>query len=261
MYRSAKGFAQFRERLKARAPMIGTFVKMPTTQVVEMLGLIGFDFVVIDLEHAPLDRAMTDLMILAARAHDMASIIRLGDATEANILSVLDCGATGIMVPHVDSVDRARDVARACRYVGGKRGYAGVTRSSGWGAAPMFQHIRSQDSQATCIAMIEDLHAIDRVKEIAEVDGIDALFIGAGDLTAALGESAGGRIASIIETVAASSREADIPLITLAATSADAIRMRQLGSSAFLVSSDHGFIRSSANAVLRDFAGILTPSA
>ena len=68
-------------------------------------------------------------MVLAARASNIAGIVRVGDPGDANILSVLDCGGSGILVPHVDSAAKARDVAAACRYRGGRRGFANTTRA------------------------------------------------------------------------------------------------------------------------------------
>ena len=110
-------FTSFRERLLGRERLFGTFLKLPTTQVIEILGQIGYDFVIIDQEHAPLDRGTTDLMILAARASNVAPLVRIPEFTDANVLSVLDCGAMGIMVPHVTSVDKARAIARRCRAI------------------------------------------------------------------------------------------------------------------------------------------------
>src|SRR4029079_9680753 len=117
-------YRDFRRRLKAREHVLGTFIKTPTTHATEILGMLGFDFVVIDQEHAPFDANTIDVMVLAARASDIASIVRVGDPGEANILSVLDCGASGILLPHVDSADKARAVASACRYRGRRRGVA-----------------------------------------------------------------------------------------------------------------------------------------
>jgi 2-keto-3-deoxy-L-rhamnonate aldolase RhmA len=226
---------------------------MPTTQAIEILGAVGFDFVVIDQEHAPLDKAMTDLMILAARAANVAAIVRVGDPTPANILSVLDCGAAGVMIPHVDSVERAREIAKACRYRGGARGYAGLTRASGWGNAPMFKHIAAQDSEVVCIAMIEDMHAIDLAGDIARVEGIDAIFIGRGDLSAALGEGGAAKVAEITETVAKATIAAGAPFVALATSKADAARMMELGASAILYASDHNFMRAAAAAAVKEY--------
>jgi 2-keto-3-deoxy-L-rhamnonate aldolase RhmA len=249
-------YTTFRQRLLARDQLWGTFLKLPTTQVIEILGEVGYDFVVIDQEHAPLDRGITDLMILAARASNVAPVVRIGDFNDANVLSSLDCGAMGIMVPHVTTVEKARDVVRACRYAGGSRGFAGLTRASNWGRVSGIKHMAQQDSGIACIAMIEDLEAVDRAGDIAGVEGIDALFIGRGDLTAAFGDDpqASAKVAEITAKVAAAAREAGVPLMMLPTSKPDLATSREHGASAMLISSDHGFIRSAASAALKDYA-------
>ena len=122
----------FRDRLRSGEPMLGTFVKFPTSQAIEILGSEGFDFVVIDAEHAPLGRAQIDLMILAARAVGISPVVRVGHPEQ--VLNALDCGAEGVMVPHVRSRADAESIAALCRYSGGLRGFAGLTRAGGWGA-------------------------------------------------------------------------------------------------------------------------------
>lgn len=129
MPRERASYQDFRRRLKAREQVVGTFVKTPTTHATEILGLLGFDFVVLDQEHAPLGHAALDMMILGARASNIAGIVRVGDPSDANILSVLDCGATGVLVPHVDTEEKAKAIAAACRYGGGRRGFANTTRA------------------------------------------------------------------------------------------------------------------------------------
>ncbi|WP_257804788.1 aldolase/citrate lyase family protein [Mesorhizobium sp. J428] len=98
-----------------RKRLLGTFLKLPTTQVIEILGTLGYDFVIIDQEHAALDRNITDLMIFAARAANIAPIVRIPEFTESLILSALDSGAMGIMVPHVTSIEKAQAIARSAR--------------------------------------------------------------------------------------------------------------------------------------------------
>src|SRR5690606_745512 len=109
----------FAERLRANEPLIGTFVKTPCFQIAEILGRVGFDFIVIDEEHAPFNRETIDAMLLAAHAGDLPAFVRIGEPTEFSILAQLDAGATGVFVPHVDSVGKARRVAAACRYKNG----------------------------------------------------------------------------------------------------------------------------------------------
>jgi 2-keto-3-deoxy-L-rhamnonate aldolase RhmA len=248
-------FTEFRARLKKREQMLGTFLKMPTTQTIELLGTVGYDFVVIDQEHAPLGRETTDMMILACRASNITPIVRVGDAADHNILSVLDCGAIGVMVPHVDSPEKARQIARACRYTGGSRGMGNVTRAGRWGSlGGMNAHKKNADNEVTCIAMIEDLEAVDHVGAIARVEGIDAIFIGRGDLTAVIGgeQQTDPKTTAVVEKITAQARDANIPIIILASNKDDALKMRSLGASTFIVGSDHGFFKSGATAGMKE---------
>ena len=114
----------FRRRFIAGERLIGTFIKTPATHPVEIIGAVGFEFVVIDEEHAPWDRVAIDGALLAARAAGTAGIVRVAEPTAAKILSVLDDGATGVLVPHVSSAAKAREIAAACRYRGGRRGFS-----------------------------------------------------------------------------------------------------------------------------------------
>ncbi len=249
-------YRDFRRRLKAREHLLGTFVKIPTTHATEILGLIGFDFVVYDQEHAPLGHAAIDVMLLAARASNVAGIVRVGDASDANILSVLDCGATGILVPHVATAEKARAIAAACRYRGGHRGFANTTRAGGYGSAKFADHMDTQDAETTCIAMIEDVSALDEIDAIVRVEGIDALFIGRGDLTAAIGAPSmtSPETHEVVAPIMAAARAADMPVLMLCPDRADATAMAKLGASGFLVASDHGFLKSAAQQALKDFA-------
>jgi 2-keto-3-deoxy-L-rhamnonate aldolase RhmA len=253
-------YTEFRRRLKAREHVLGTFIKSPTSHPTEILGGLGFDFVVIDQEHSPLDRAAIDVLTLAARAANIAAIVRVGDPSDANILSVLDGGAMGVLVPHVDSADKARAIVAACRYRGGRRGFASTTRAGGFGEASFAGHMDAQDSQIACVAMIEDVAAIERIDAIAAVAGIDAFFIGRGDLTAAIGASSmtSPETHKLVVPVMAAARRAGVPVIMLSPDRADALAMAKLGASAFLISSDHGFLRTAAKQALKDFAGPLT---
>ena len=102
--------------MAGREHLVGTFVKTPTSHATEIVGALGFDFVVIDQEHGPFDRTSTDVALLAARALGVPALVRVGGPDA--ILSVLDCGAMGVLVPHVASAAYAREVAAACRYRG-----------------------------------------------------------------------------------------------------------------------------------------------
>ena len=252
-------FSSFRRRLVARQTVVGTFIKTPTPHATEIFGALGYDFVVIDEEHAPFDRAATDVVLLAARASNLAGIVRVSSDDPAKILSCLDCGASGVLVPHVATVEKARAVAAAARYRGGRRGYSGSARAGGYGATPVWTLVDEQDASVCAIAMIEDPEALDQIDAIAAVDGIHGLFIGRGDLTVALGakSSADAPVKHAVAKVIAAANKATKPVCVMVAGAAEAREFAGLGASAFIISSDQGQMRRAAAQTLTDFKSLV----
>ena len=165
---------------------IGTFVKTASPQVVEILGLTTLDYAVVDAEHAPYDRNMLDLMLLAGRAAGLPLLVRIPDTNAATILQVLDIGAAGILVPHVDSAGHAQQIVARARYRQGERGFSSSPRFAGYGSMGMKAALDAGD--ATCVlAQIESREGLEAAEAIAAVPGIDALFIGRADLALAMG--------------------------------------------------------------------------
>ncbi len=248
----------FRRRLLAREHLIGTFVKTPTTHATEILGDLGFDFVVIDEEHAPFDRAAIDTALLAARASNTAGLVRVASALPAHLLSVLDCGATGVLVPHIATAQQAQEVAKACRYRNGKRGYSGSPRHARYGASSMWQTVDAADEATTVIAQIEDPEALNEIDAIAAVDGIDALFIGRGDLAVALGADSSDAppVRDAVERIGAAARKAGKPIAVFVGGKAEAAWLQEQGATTFVVSSDQGFMRRAAAQALTEIGSL-----
>ena len=235
---------------------MGTFIKTPTSHATEILGSIGFDFVVFDQEHAPLHSGALDMMILAARASNIAGIVRVPEASAWMIQTVLDCGAAGVLVPHVATRgNRDRDRARL-PLPAAARAASPTPRAPAASAARASPTTRrAQDAEIVCVAMIEDLEALDQIDGIVRVEGLDAIFIGRGDLTAALDAPSmtSDETMKVVEPIMAAARAAGLPVIVLSPDRRDAERMAALGASAFLVASDHGFMRQAALAALEEF--------
>jgi 2-keto-3-deoxy-L-rhamnonate aldolase RhmA len=248
-------FSLFRRRFAGGQNLVGSFIKTPTTHATEIFGALGYDFVVIDEEHAPFDRAVTDVVVLAARASNLASIVRVSSDDPTKILSCLDCGAAGVLVPHVASVEKARAVAAVARYRGGRRGYSGSPRAGGYGATPMWQLVEEQDASVCVIAMIEDPEALDHIDAIAAVDGIHGLFIGRGDLTVSLGvkSSADPKVGDAVKRIIAAAKQASKPVCVMVASAAEAKDFADLGASAFIISSDQGQMRRAAAQSFAEF--------
>ncbi|WP_374466579.1 HpcH/HpaI aldolase/citrate lyase family protein [Ferrovibrio sp.] len=237
----------FRQRMLAGDKLVGTFLKTPTSHATEIVASLGFDFVVIDQEHAPFDRTTTDIALMAARGSNIPALVRVSGPD--SILSVLDCGATGLLIPHVASVAYAREVAGMCRYRGGRRGYATSTRAGGYTAVPMWQHIRASDETVTVIAQIEDPEALDQIDAIAAVEGIDSLFIGRGDLTAAFGDETPNppAVRTAVEKIAAAARKVNKPVSVYVGGKPEAEWLRGQGATTFIFNSDQGFLRQAAS--------------
>ena len=248
----------FRQRFLAAEHLVGTFVKTPATHAIEILGSVGFEFVVIDEEHAPWDRTAIDGGLLAARAAGTTAIVRVAEPSPAKILAVLDDGATGVLVPHVASASKAREVASACRYQSGRRGFSNTTRAGGFGAAALWDHVRAADESVTFVAMIEDPEALGELDAIMGVEGLDGVFIGRGDLTVALGASSmdADEIIDACKAIITAAKKAGKPVMVMVGNAEEAHRFRDMGATAFIIASDQGFMRQAASKAYGEIAAV-----
>ena len=210
---------------------------------------------VIDQEHAPFDRTTSDIALLAARAADMPALVRV-PGPEA-ILSVLDCGAAGVLIPHVSSADYARKVAALCRYRAASAALppapapAATPRCRCGGISPI------PTPSTVVVAQIEDPEALDEIDAIAAVDGIDSLFIGRGDLTAAFGDESKDppAVRQAVERISAAALKAGKSISVYVGNGTEAAWLKTLGASTFVLSSDQGFLRQGALAGLAEVRG------
>ncbi|MEV5892444.1 HpcH/HpaI aldolase family protein [Nonomuraea fuscirosea] len=178
----------FFDTATARTPRLGTWIKLATVESVDIMASAGFDFVVIDLEHSPLDLSMTARMISAAAAYGVDPLVRVPDHQGSTIGRILDAGARGILVPRVDSAADAERVVAATRFPPlGQRGAGGTSRAGRWGLTPRAEYVRTGNEDVVCIPQLESPAAIDAAAGILAVAGVDAVFLGAGDLSLALG--------------------------------------------------------------------------
>lgn len=246
----------FRARVRGGEALLGIFVKTPHPSVIEVLGFAGLDCVCIDAEHAPMDRESLDVMLMAARAADLPALVRVPNIDPASILNVLDLGATGVVLPHVNSASRALEVARACRFGPGGRGYAGSTRSAGYGTGILADNLSRGDATTTVIAQIEDADALAEIDAIAAVDGIDALFVGRMDLTVSLGETSptAPKVLEAVEAIYAAARRNKRAIGMFTPTLEEARHWRTRGAGLFLLQSDHACLLAAARELRQQFS-------
>lgn len=234
--------------------ILGTFVKTPSPILVEVLAQTGLDCLCLDTEHAPFDRGTLDTCLMAARAGGMETLVRVPSAAPEHFLNALDCGATGVLVPHVRSAAEARACVQLCHYGAGGRGYAGSSRAAGYTASAMAEHLAVSAARTVVVAQIEDPEAVEEVDAIAAVPGLDALFIGRVDLAVGYGAKSldDERVIAAVEAVCEAGRRAGRPVGMYLPRVADVAYWRGKGATLFLLGSDHGFLLSGAAALLKD---------
>jgi 2-dehydro-3-deoxyglucarate aldolase/4-hydroxy-2-oxoheptanedioate aldolase len=176
----------FRSRVRSRSPLIGTFLNLGSPLAAEACALGGFDWLLVDLEHG--GRGEDGLLgqLLAGAAHDVPVLVRVESDARIRAGRVLDAGATGVMVPRIESVADVVAAVRHLRYPpDGDRGVATYNRSIGFGLFP--EMLERSGDLVVAVMQIETIPALDAVEEIAGVPGVDVLFVGPRDLSHALG--------------------------------------------------------------------------
>jgi 2-keto-3-deoxy-L-rhamnonate aldolase RhmA len=237
----------FKPRLASGEPLIGTFLKTPSPMICEVLGRSDCDAVCIDAEHAPFDRRDIDACLHALNHAGMPSIVRIPALRSEYILNALDCGAQAILAPHIAGAKDAEFLVGQCNY-GQGRGFAGSSRSAGYMARSMAEHIAASNAQTCVIAQLEDAEALDNLDDILEVDGIDCFFIGRADLTVSLGldNPNDPKVIEAVEHICRTANKAGRRVGMFTANVDELPKWRELGASMFLLGSDHSMMLEGA---------------
>lgn len=184
---------------------LGCSLMFPGPQLVEMLGHVGFHWVLLDCEHGSLSLADVEIMCMAADAVGITPIARPRTNAAADIQSLLDRGAHGVQIPHVNSADDARRAVAAVKFgPGAGRGLAAGTRPDRWGlGARMADFAREANAQSLIAVQLEHAAAIANADEIMAVAGIDVFFIGPSDLSQSMGHPGNPKAPPVAAAIAA----------------------------------------------------------
>ncbi|PAV28399.1 hypothetical protein CIL05_17350 [Virgibacillus profundi] len=165
---------------------LGMVVTIPNPMVAEMAGTFGCDFIRIDAEHGLFNLETIGGFVRAGDVTGVSVIVRVPDI--GWISPLLDCGVTGIMVPHVGNAAQAKKIVECVKYYPeGRRGITGSGRAQRYGAIPISDYITEANNETLLIAQIEDEEGISNMDEIITTDGIDLFTTGAGDISQSLG--------------------------------------------------------------------------
>ena len=169
---------------------------------------IGFDFVVIDMEHGPVDMAMAEDMIRAAELSGTTPLIRVSHNTPHLILRALDSGAQGLHVPDVNTAEDATRAVQSSKYgPAGRRGLGGV-RAAEYGLnAPLSEYVRAADEHTMVIAQIESKQSADNLDALLAIDGIDVYYLGPEDMSNSMGIPGQSKDPTVVKVVEDSIRK------------------------------------------------------
>jgi len=231
--------------------LLGTWVKIPSMEMVELLGHAGFDFVVVDLEHAPLNTETAYRMVATAQAAGMAALVRLSDRSGSQIQRLLDAGADGLLVPHVASVDMAAEITRAMVFAPqGTRGLGATSRAGHWGLSSVADYVERGDR---CLRMVQ-LESWDVLQQSAsylEVETVGGVFVGLGDLFLSSGRrSEEPETDAMVQRVAQEAQAAGKASGIAVASVEDARRYLEYGYSLVMVSNDATLFGRAAQAAV-----------
>lgn len=177
-----------RRKLDNSEPAFGTFFKFASPNLVELIGLAGFDFVIIDTEHANFSAPEIENMIRAAQLVDMSAIVRLPDASEAQVLHALDSGASGVQVPSLRNAGDVRTLIRQAKYHPlGERGWAPGCRAGDYAFTPAKTYIADANRDTLTIVHVENTHMLADIEALCATPHLDVVFIGTGDLSQSMG--------------------------------------------------------------------------
>jgi 2-keto-3-deoxy-L-rhamnonate aldolase RhmA len=244
----------FKQLLKSAGghPPVGTWISSASPVVAEAIGCAGFDWVLVDMEHAPLDVPGVVHMLQALSGTKPLPVVRVPWNDMVTVKRVLDAGATTVMFPFVQDADEARRAVASTRYPPeGVRGMAGSSRATRYGTTP--NYFRSANQNIGVIVQIETPQAIEQLDAMAAIDGVDAMFIGPADLSAAIGHIGQLTHPAVLDLMARAvqrCKAAGRPIGTLGSSPEAVAQYRAIGFDFVAVSSDIGFIMRGAQAAI-----------
>lgn len=182
---------KLRKKMLSGEQVLGTFLELGSSSVVECLALSGYDYIIIDTEHGPFETESVMEYICASKRRDMTPLVRTKDASRPAILKSLDAGAMGLIIPNLHSVEEVKQVVKYGKYYPiGERGVA-FGRGCGYGMEKeqtMEEYFAEANREAMLIPQCETVGCLEHIEEVVAIDGVDGIFIGPYDLSTAMGK-------------------------------------------------------------------------
>jgi len=185
--------------------VLGTFVKFNDPSIAEILGLVGYDFFVLDNEHVTMNRESMVEIIRGANTTDIVPIVRVRKNEDVEVLQALDSGAMGVQVPNVDTPEEASNLVQYSKYTPvGSRGFSPSVRAAHYGQMDKIEYVKFANENTLIVSHCETVTCVENLDEILKIPEIDVIFIGPMDLSQSLGvigQATHPKVVKTIETV------------------------------------------------------------
>jgi 4-hydroxy-2-oxoheptanedioate aldolase len=200
---------RIKERIRRGEAAVGAFCNIPSPTVVEMVGLLGLDFVILDGEHTTMGPETAENLYRAAELRGLTAITRVGENTPQVIQKFMDAGSMGVLMPLVSTKEEAQRVVNAVKYPPlGKRGLAGVRAASFGFAGPLGDYVKTANEETLVAVQVETLEGVKNYKDILSVENIDVVFFGPSDLSSSMGYPGQTRHPEVLALIERLGREA-----------------------------------------------------
>lgn len=237
---------ELKEKLRRRETQIGTFVKLADPTAMEVLGLAGMDFAIVDTEHAPCDQMLLLDLLRAADSVGLPAIVRVPEGTEPYILKALDLGASGVQIPGLSTVEEIDRAISFTKYAPrGVRGLSFAQRSAGYGTKEKFRYMQDSNEGLINVVHVENKDAAAHTEELCRREDIDVLFIGPMDISQSLGhpgDPAHPEVQQVVRQVIDTCSANERPFGIFVGTTEAARKYRDLGASYIAIASDLAFM-------------------
>jgi 4-hydroxy-2-oxoheptanedioate aldolase len=246
---------RFKQGLREGRQLVGLWSSLSSGAATEILADSGFDWILIDTEHAPNETPMVADQLRAASLGTASPVVRPAWNDQVIIKRLLDLGVQTLLVPYVQSPEEAARAVAATRYPpGGVRGVASVHRANRYGRVP--EYFARADAEMCVLVQLETRAAVDALEAIAAVDGVDGIFVGPSDLAGSMGHLGNNAHPDVRGTIEQACRRAQAigkPVGILAPIETDARAYLDMGFSFVAVGSDIVALRKGCDALVKMF--------
>jgi len=240
--------------------VVGSAISLPDPFVAEVIGKVGFDFLIIDTEHCPITISELQTVLIGLQPTESVIIVRSAWNDVVRIKQILDVGAEGIVVPWVNSAVEAQQAVAAAKYPPqGIRG-CGPRRASRLSSSSD-EYFRKANDNILVLGQIETVQAVENLDEILTVEGLDGIMVGPADLACSMGyihDMQNPAVDEMIDKILAKCKEHEVPFGMFTGTMEKARKWISRGGQIATAGSDVGFIAEGAAATLEEINELLS---